>query len=79
MSLDIIKYYSLFKKKLVGLSSWWRRTGSNRRPIACKATALPTELRPQTNMVGQGGLEPPTPRLSSVCSNQLSYRPLDLP
>jgi len=24
-------------------------------------------------MVGQGGLEPPTPRLSSVCSNQLSY------
>ncbi len=25
------------------------------------------------NMVGQGGLEPPTPRLSSVCSNQLSY------
>ena len=26
-------------------------------------------------MVGQGGFEPPTPRLSSVCSNQLSYRP----
>ena len=26
-------------------------------------------------MVGPGGLEPPTPRLSSVCSNQLSYRP----
>jgi hypothetical protein len=24
-------------------------------------------------MVGQGGFEPPTPRLSSVCSNQLSY------
>ena len=24
-------------------------------------------------LVGQGGLEPPTPRLSSVCSNQLSY------
>lgn len=24
-------------------------------------------------VVGQGGLEPPTPRLSSVCSNQLSY------
>ena len=28
-------------------------------------------------MVGLGGLEPPTPRLSSVCSNQLSYRPGD--
>ncbi len=26
-------------------------------------------------MVGRGGLEPPTPRLSSVCSNQLSYQP----
>ena len=24
-------------------------------------------------MVGPGGLEPPTPRLLSVCSNQLSY------
>ena len=56
---------------------WWRRTGSNRRPPACKAGALPTELRPQklTKMVGRGGLEPPTPRLSSVCSNQLSYQP----
>src|SRR3954454_23219908 len=27
-------------------SPWWRRTGSNRRPHACKARALPTELRP---------------------------------
>ena len=66
---------------------WWRRTGSNRRPPACKAGALPAELRPQSSqrslsvsrletttvVVGQGGLEPPTPRLSSVCSNQLSY------
>ena len=25
---------------------WWRRTGSNRRPAACKAAALPAELRP---------------------------------
>ena len=28
---------------------WWSRTGSNRRPEACKATALPTELRPRSN------------------------------
>ena len=28
--------------------------------------------------MGQGGLEPPTPRLSSVCSNQLSYWPPSL-
>jgi hypothetical protein len=25
---------------------WWSQTGSNRRPEACKATALPTELWP---------------------------------
>ena len=59
----------------------WRRSGSNRRPPACKAGALPAELRPlgepttkpRRPDMGQGGLEPPTPRLSSVCSNQLSY------
>ena len=82
----------------------WSQTGSNRRPHACKARALPTELwPPQGNasgplraavgvdprrlppprsrlpahcgVVGPGGLEPPTSRLSGVCSNQLSYRP----
>ena len=26
--------------------TWWRWTGSNRRPPACKAGALPTELHP---------------------------------
>jgi hypothetical protein len=26
--------------------TWWSLSGSNRRPEACKATALPTELRP---------------------------------
>src|SRR5690606_30089154 len=30
----------------------------------------------QIAMVGPGGLEPPTPRLSSACSNQLSYEPV---
>ena len=60
---------------------WWRRTDSNRRPPGCKPGALPTELRPRYGispiggMVGLGRLELPTPRLSSVCSNQLSYRP----
>jgi hypothetical protein len=59
-------------------SSWWRRTGSNRRPHACKARALPTELRPHGEgsggtVVGQGRLELPTSRLSSARSNQLSY------
>ena len=59
---------------------WWSRTGSNRRHPACKAGALPAELRPlipMERMVGLGGLEPPTSRLSSARSNQLSYKPSD--
>ena len=28
--------------------SWWSKTGSNRRPHACKARALPTELLPRS-------------------------------
>ena len=31
----------------LGLIFWWRLTGSNRRPPACKAGALPAELNPQ--------------------------------
>ena len=62
---------------------WWRQTGSNRRPHACKARALPTELWPQgvkpevnvPSMVGLGRLERPTSPLSGVRSNHLSYRP----
>ena len=38
----------------------------------------PDGIRPGAQLVGLGGLEPPTPRLSSVCSNQLSYRPVSL-
>ena len=62
---------------------WWRMTGSNRRPPACKAGALPAELIPPGFLflrvgclVGLVGLEPTTPALSRRCSNQLSYRPI---
>ena len=66
--------------------SWWSQSGSNRRPSRCKRDALPAELwprpfdgfarcRPKLNMVGLGGVEPPTSPLSGVRSNQLSYRP----
>src|ERR1700693_407531 len=62
---------------------WWSRSGSNRRPQACKARALPTELRPQLDrvdrrleMVGPGRVERPTSRLSGVRSNHLSYEPV---
>ena len=62
---------------------WWRMTGSNRRPPACKAGALPAELIPQAfssrwvalKLVGLVGFEPTTPALSRRCSNRLSYRP----
>src|ERR1700710_2679904 len=30
---------------------WWSQTGSNRRPHACKARALPTELWPHIGAV----------------------------
>jgi hypothetical protein len=29
---------------------WWSLSGSNRRPAACKAGALPAELRPRFRM-----------------------------
>lgn len=71
--------------RLATTRCWWRMTGSNRRPPACKAGALPAELIPQftarslsaaRNLVGLVGLEPTTPALSRRCSNHLSYRPL---
>ena len=88
----------IFRDRVTLRSSWWSQTGSNRRPHACKARALPTELWPPNHevlpklvslsstcppevshkegVVGPGRLELPTSRLSGVCSNQLSYRPL---
>ena len=70
----------------------WRRPGSNRQPLACKANALPVELRPRSpyrgntrfeisNLnfrVGPGRIELPTSRLSGVRSNRLSYEPEQL-
>jgi hypothetical protein len=65
-----------------GFSIRWSVRGSNPRPPACKAGALPAELTPQSGLpaapldaVGLERFELSTPRLSSVCSNQLSYRP----
>ena len=64
---------------------WWSVSGSNRRPQACKASALPTELTPRSplarrlafeELVGLGRFELPTSRLSSARSNQLSYEPV---
>ncbi len=66
---------------LLTSKKWWRRTGLNRRPPACKAGALPLSYAPVNSMrcpekmVGPGRLELPTSRLSSARSNQLSYEP----
>ncbi len=48
------------------------RTGD---PQLAKLVLSQLSYGPLVSMVGLGGFEPPTPRLSSVCSNQLSYRP----
>ena len=37
--------------------------------------AFPPSAAGRPNLVGLGGLEPPTSRLSSARSNQLSYKP----
>ena len=80
----------LAEPKLASASEgWWSQTGSNRRPPACKAGALPAELWPRKSvnlitcpqpklrsLVGLGRLELPTSRLSSARSNQLSYKPV---
>lgn len=46
-----------------GDERWWSQSGSNRRPDACKATALPAELWPQSaiaSVFGNRRLRQPT-------------------
>ena len=53
---------------------WWRMTGSNRRPSACKADALPAELILHL-MVAWDGIEPPTQGFSVLCSTDWATKP----
>ena len=86
--IDLSTRVKLLRPLPVARSSWWRKWDSNPRPSACKADALPAELfapdfsglpARTARSVGLERFELSTPRLSSVCSNQLSYRPrLDL-
>ena len=46
------------------------------RPVRSAAMPKASRQRQDKTMVGPGRLELPTPRLSSVCSNQLSYGPI---
>src|SRR5690554_7978875 len=61
---------------------WWVMTGSNRRPSACKADALPAELITQiylikcwalNYMADWTGLEPATRDVTGRYSTQLNY------
>src|SRR6218665_2174994 len=45
-------------KAALVLSVWWRMTGSNRRPPACKAGALPAELIPRACLLSGSGVWP---------------------
>src|ERR1700757_4863123 len=47
---------------------WWSQTGSNRRPPACKAGALPTELWP-LQKTEHGPIKEEVRRLSSEIGN----------
>ena len=49
---------------------WMSKSGAKSLPFTC------FHFSDLERGVGQGRLELPTPRLSSVCSNQLSYRPV---
>jgi hypothetical protein len=55
---------------------WWSQTGSNRRPPACKAGALPTELWPLF-AAANSGRRPQSerpPASASLAARQPSYR-----
>ena len=51
---------------LLRSAGWWSRSGSNRRPQACKARALPTELRPRFQIAGA-----PSRSLRDPCTARL--------
>ena len=44
--IDIKQHQNTLRQDALMLR-WWRMTGSNRRPPACKAGALPAELIPR--------------------------------
>ena len=51
------------------------RQGYGGHPSPLSRMAAPSLAHKERWMVGPDGLEPSTPRLSSACSNQLSYEP----
>jgi hypothetical protein len=54
----LLQSYFLIERSAIKSTSntkWWSRTGSNRRHPACKAGALPAELRPQFGLASSAG------------------------
>ena len=50
LGFSVFFYTSIYlRAKRNGLCPWWRLTGSNRWPPACKAGALPAELNPHVS------------------------------
>ena len=63
-----------FDARIQNPKEWWSLSGSNRRPEACKATALPAELRPryiQASSTGARLRELGYPRISSGAQSRL--------
>ena len=55
--------------------SWWEQVDSNiNNNCLCEFGDFFPDA--YASLVGTSGLEPPTSRLSGVCSNQLSYVPI---
>ena len=52
----------------------WRRPGSNRQPLACKASALPVELRPQAHFVETRNPNIETRNTRRPCRTALTLR-----
>ena len=72
--------YAPKSQRTWALSEWltpYANTALQRLRVASRLSLPPGDFSfaKGKGKMGQGGLEPPTPRLSSVCSNQLSYWP----
>ena len=55
---------------------WWEQVDSNHRHKNAYVSSVTFSRTSYDVLVGTSGLEPPTSRLSGVCSNQLSYVPI---
>ncbi len=51
-------------------TTWWSLSGSNRRPPACKAGALPAELKPQLILLRKIDVAP-----TAICRRQMRQAP----